>query len=127
MKNARLIIALITNLIYELIIVAVIIFGLPRLGIHIPVYGTVLICAGFLIFAVIFYRIGSTILRKQPLPGLSDMIGMEGRVVSRLNPDGLIRISSELWKARSESGEMEYGEDVIVTGQTGLRLIVRRK
>ncbi len=127
MKNARLVLAIITNLLDEAIIVAAIIFGLPRLGINIPLWGTILICVAFLIYAYIFYRIGSTILKKKPLPGLSDMVGMEGKAASKLNPDGLIRIEGELWKARSQSGTIESGDSVIVTGQTGLKLLVSRK
>jgi len=126
MKNVRFIIAIITNLVDEAIIVAAIIFGLPRLGIHIPLYGTILICIAFLIYAVIFYRIGSTILNKKPLPGFTDMIGTEGKVVSRLNPNGLVKINSEIWKARSENGEIDIKENVVVLKQIGFILIVRK-
>ncbi len=125
MKNARLIIAIITNLLDEAVIVAAIIFGLPRLGINIPVWGIALICVLFLIYAVAFYQIGSKIIKKKPMPGFSDMVGIKGKVTAPLNPVGLVKIEGELWEARAESGTIEAGTEVIVISQSGLRLIVR--
>jgi membrane-bound ClpP family serine protease len=125
MSNARLIIAIITNLLDEGIIVAFIIFGLPRLGVHIPLYGIILIGVAFLVYAVGFYTIGSRILKKKPIPGFSDMIGTKGRTVSRLNPQGLVKIESELWEAKAETGNISAGTDIVVVDQYGLKLIVR--
>jgi membrane-bound ClpP family serine protease len=127
MKNARLIVAVITNLLDEAIIIGLILWGLPRLGIRIPVYVLVLVSVAFLIYAVGFYTVGSKILRKKPLPGFSSMIDTEGRAATVLSPKGLVIIEGELWEARSESGIIEKGEDVVVTGQLGLKLVVRRK
>jgi membrane-bound ClpP family serine protease len=124
MKKARLIIAIVTNLVDEAIIVALIVFGLPRLEVNIPVWGTVLICIGFLIYAVIFYRIGSTILGKKPLAGFSDMIGIEGKATVKLAPKGFIKIESELWEAKAENGPIEAGSRVVVVRQEGMKLIV---
>ena len=125
--NARLIMAIFTNLLYEAIIVALLIWGLPRLGIHIPLYGVTLICLAFLIYAVVLFIIGSRTLRKKPLPGFTTMVGLEGQVVSRLAPDGILRIEGELWNARAENGTIEVGAEVIVVRQYGLKLAVRRK
>ena len=127
MKNARLIVAIITNLLDEALIVAFIIFGLPRLGVHIPVWGIVLICIGFLIYAVLFYQIGNTILKKKPLSGFTDMTGIEGKAVDKLAPKGLVRIASELWQAKAENGTIEAGTHIVVTKQEGLKLVVKPK
>ena len=127
MKNPRLIIAIITNLLDEAIIVAFIIFGLPRLGVHIPLWGLILIGIGFLVYAVGFYLIGSMVLSKKPLPGLTNMVGVEGRVVSQLAPEGYIRVEGELWASRADNGTINSGIDVIVTEQHGLKLVVRQK
>jgi len=126
MKNGRFIIAVITNLLDEALIVAVILWGLPRVGVHIPLYGTILICLGFIIYAVAFYIIGSRALIKRPLPGFTDLIGLEGRVVDRLAPEGTVKISGELWNARSENTEIEAGMRIVVIHQKGFKLIVRR-
>ena len=125
--SARLIMAVLSNLLIEAVIVVVILWGLPRLGIRIPLYGLILICVAFLIYAVISYNIGSRTLRKKPVPGFTTMVGVEGQVVSRLAPEGLARIEGELWNARSENGPIDVGIDVIVVSQNGLKVIVRPK
>ena len=125
--NARLIMAIFTNLVYEAIIVALLLWGLPRLGIHIPLYGIILICVAFIIYAVALFIIGSRTLRRKPLPGLTTMVGIEGQVVSRLAPEGFVRIGGELWNARAENGIIDVGADVIVVRQYGLKVVVRRK
>lgn len=126
-KNGRINFAVVIDLLDEAVIVAVIIFGLPLLGVHVPLYVNILIGAAFLMYCVAFYVIGSRVLRKKPLSGFTSMVGTAGRVVNRLNPEGLVRIGSELWQAKAESGTIDAGTDIIVNGQRGLKLVVRQK
>jgi membrane-bound ClpP family serine protease len=126
-KNARLIIAIVSSLLDEAIIVAIIIFGLPRLGVHLPAWAIALVCVAFVAFAVGSFRIGSRTLRQKPLPGLTNMVGVMGRAASPLKPKGFIRIGGELWEARSEKEPIDAGTEVIVVAQLGLKLVVRRK
>jgi membrane-bound serine protease (ClpP class) len=126
MKNGRLIIAIITSLLDEALIVAVILWGLPRLGIHLPYYVIIIVCAAFVVYAVVFYQAGSRALRRRPVKGFTDQVGLEGKVVDRLSPEGTIKISGELWNARAENGEIEAGARVLVTGQDGFKLIVHQ-
>jgi membrane-bound ClpP family serine protease len=125
--TTRLVMAVISNTLIEAIIVAIILWGLPRLGIHIPLYGLILISVAFLVYAVLSYNIGSRTLRKKPLPGFTTMVGVEGQVVSQLAPEGLVKIEGELWNARSENGPIDAGTDVIVVSQSGLKVVVRPK
>jgi membrane-bound ClpP family serine protease len=125
--NVRLIIAIVTSLIDEVIILAIILFVLPIFDIHIPWWGIVLIVIAFLVYAVGTFIIGTRILKKKPLPGLTDMTGTEGKVVSPLTPKGFVRIESELWEAKAEKDPLEKGADVVVVSQNGLKLVVRRK
>ena len=53
-------------------------------------------------------------------------LGSQGEVVSPLAPDGMVRINGELWVAESESGRLDTDEKIIVVGQDGLKLVVRR-
>jgi membrane-bound serine protease (ClpP class) len=126
MKNGRLIIAILTSLLDEALIIFIILWGLPRLGVHIPLWGTILICAGFVVYAVVFYIMGSRALIKRPVLGFTDQVGLKGRVVMRLGPEGTVKIAGELWNARAESGEIEAGERVEVIRQKGFKVIVRR-
>jgi membrane-bound ClpP family serine protease len=125
--NARLVIAIITSLIDEVIIIAIIVWILPRFDVRIPLWGIVLIAIAFVIYAIFSFIIATRILRKKPLAGQCDMIGTEGRVVTQLKPEGFVRIAGELWKSKAEKGPIEAGVDVLVIAQEGFRLVVRRK
>ena len=122
--NVRLIMATISTLLEETAIIIVALFGLPRLGISLPLPGLVALMVAWLAISVITYRIGSQALRRKQLAGLPDMVGCQGMVVSPLAPEGLVRIKGELWVARSAGGELELGEVVIVVAQDSLKLVV---
>lgn len=123
--NARLILAIIVSLLDEAIIVALILWGLPKLGINIPLPWLIAILVLLIIYAVFSFRIGSQILRKKPVPGLSSMIGTRGRVITPLAPEGLVKIDGETWKARPDRSDIGVGVEIDVVGQEGLGLIVR--
>jgi len=126
MRSPRLILAILSSLLEEAALVAIVFWGLPRLGIHIPLGGLIALMAALAAFEVITYRIGSRALKRKPVAGLSSMVGSKGRVVSPLDPEGLVRIKGELWQSRSSGRRINIGEEVIVVGQDGLKLIVRR-
>jgi membrane protein implicated in regulation of membrane protease activity len=125
MINARLIITLISNLIWEGLIVAAAVWVLPLAGIHLPWWSILIITVAFAIYAAVMYRMGNRVLGKKALPGSTDMLGVKGRVVKKLAPAGIIKIEGELWEATAESGTIEAGVEVTVTGQKGLKLEVR--
>ena len=124
--NARLIVAIISTMLEEAALAVIVLFGLPELGVEIPLAGLIALMVAWLAVSVIIYRIGSRALRQKPLEKLPDMVGSRGKVVSPLAPEGLIRIEGELWVAKSASGKMNLGNKVAVVKQDGLRLVVRR-
>ena len=124
--SVRLIWAIISTMLEETALVAVVLWGLPQLGIHIPLPALIALMVAWAAFAVITYRLGSRALRRKPVIDLLPMVGNKGKVVSRLDPEGLVRIKGELWKAKSAGGRMDTGEEVTVVGQEGLKLIVRK-
>ena len=124
--NARLIVAIISTLLEEAALAVIVLFGLPELGVEIPLAGLIALMVIWLAVSVIIYRIGSRALRQKPLEKLPDMVGSRGKVVSPLAPEGLVRIEGELWMAKSASGKMNLGNKVAVVEQDGLRLVVRR-
>jgi len=125
--TTRRILAIISTLLEEAALAAVVLWGLPLLGIHLPLYGLIALMAALAAFAVTTYLLGSRALRRKPVVGLPDMVGSKGRVVSRLEPEGLVRIKGELWESKSAGRRVEAGEEVTVVGQEGLKLIVRRE
>ena len=122
----RLVIAILATLVEEIAAVAVVLWVLPSLGVNIPTGGLIGIMAGLVTWAVFSYRFGSRALMKKPVAGLSDMIGLQGEVVKPLAPEGVIRIGSELWRAKTTDRKINVGKRITVVEQDGLKLIVRR-
>lgn len=54
------------------------------------------------------------------------IVGLSGTVNDRLDPEGYIVVKGEFWHARTdrESGVIEKGEKVKISGMNGLTLIV---
>lgn len=125
--TGRLIIAVITTLIEEAALVAIFLWGLPAVGINLHIGVLITLMVALAAYSVTTYRLGSRALRKKPVVGLPDMVGARGRVVSELAPEGTVRIKGELWDSKAEGRKIGAGTDVIVVGQDGLKLIVRRQ
>ncbi len=125
--SGRLIIAIVSTLVEEAALAAGVLWGLPKLGIHIPLWVLIIGMLAWGTYTVTTYRMGSRALRRKPVHGLTAMLGSEGKVVSPLVPEGMVRIKGELWRAKSASGKMDTGEEVTVVGQDGLKLIVRKR
>ncbi|MBI4304554.1 MAG: hypothetical protein HY665_09500 [Chloroflexi bacterium] len=122
---ARLVFAIISTLLEEAAIAVIVLWGLPQAGVRLPLPVLIALMAAWLGFSAFTYHMGSRALRRKLLPGLPNMIGSEGKVACPMSPDGLVRIKGELWIAKSESGEIEPGAEVMVVGQEGLKLTVR--
>lgn len=66
--------------------------------------------------------------RKKAQTGKEEMIGEIGRVVQDLNPEGMVKIRGELWRAESKDGRpIKVGERVKVVEVRGLTLIVTKE
>jgi membrane-bound ClpP family serine protease len=127
MKTTRLIIAILSTLVEEAALAALLLWGLPQLGVHLPLPVLIVLMVALVAYAVITYRLGSRALRRKPEGGLSDMLGMRGEVVSSLDPEGMVKIKGELWRAKSAGRKIDAGEEVTVVGQKGLKLVVERE
>ena len=66
------------------------------------------------------------IQRRPAVGGMTGMVGQVGVVRRPLEPQGMVLVNGELWKAESESGPLAAGEPVVVTRQDGFVLGVRR-
>ncbi len=123
--KARLIFTIISTILEETAIVVIVLWGLPSIGIDIPWPGLVALMLAWLGWSVFTYQMGSRALRQKPFISLVDMAGSKGTVVSPLDPDGLVKIQGELWVAKSASGKIATGREVVVVAQDGLKLVVR--
>jgi membrane-bound serine protease (ClpP class) len=84
----------------------------------------VIIVAGFVVFAV--FRIVAS-YRHQTTTGKEDLKGKIVEVRGTLNPEGTVFYEGELWRAVSDSGKIEAGEEVVITKVEGLKLTVIKK
>lgn len=57
--------------------------------------------------------------------GKEGMIGLLGRVVIPLDPEGFIKVRGELWKASCTDDSIGIGEKVVVVGIRDLMLFVK--
>jgi len=83
------------------------------------------VVAGFAAFAaIVIFAVSRTMLSKQTA-GVSELIGLRGRVAIRLAPEGKVFVRGEYWNASADE-EIASGEPVEVTAVEGLHLRVRR-
>jgi membrane-bound serine protease (ClpP class) len=127
MMTGRLIVAIVTTIIEEAVLVAIVLWGLPALGIDLHIGVLIALMAALAAIAVTTYLMGSRVLKRKPVVGLPDMVGARGRAVSDLAPEGVVIIKGELWESRAEGRKINAGNKVIVVGQEGLKLIVKRE
>jgi membrane-bound serine protease (ClpP class) len=99
---------------------------LPELGVTFAVWVVVAVMAAWLVTGGFLYISGTSALKIKEYAGLATMIGMSGKAVDRLAPDGMVKIKGELWNASTEDGIIETGENITVTGEDRLKLVVRK-
>ncbi|MDP6646813.1 MAG: NfeD family protein [Dehalococcoidales bacterium] len=123
----RLIFAIISALLEEAALVVIVLWGLPTLGVHIPLPGLIVLMALLITYSVFTYRlVGRTLkLQGKSVVGLSSLVGDKGQAVTPLAPEGMVKIKGELWVAYSVDGMIKSGETVKVVGQEKLKLLVR--
>lgn len=82
---------------------------------------TIIATVAFFLFVV-----GKTIQiqRTRATTGREGLIGAEGEVTGRLDPQGQIFVHGEIWRARCDARPVEKGEQVRVSGVSGLVLQV---
>ena len=124
--TTRLIIAIVTTTLEETAIAAIGFWLLPQIDVHLHPLVVIFVMLAWAGFAVFSYRMGTRALMRRPLYGLEEMVGMRGEVVRRLDPEGMVRIKGETWKAKSAGRAIDVGEEVTVVRQERLRLIVER-
>jgi membrane-bound serine protease (ClpP class) len=73
------------------------------------------------------YRVGRSTFLIRPKVAAEAVIGNGGKVTKRLAPEGYVKVQGVLWKAICDEAELEIGDEVVVVGIEGLRLIVSPK
>lgn len=95
----------------------------PLLRISLTLILTVaVLTAGLFLFAV---GAGVRAQRRRVQTGREGLIGAVGVARDELDPDGMVFVQGELWKAHSANGGVSAGRAVRVVAVDGLRLTVR--
>ncbi len=89
----------------------------------------IMVAAGLVLGALVFITHKAVIptFHKKQITGSEGMIGLNTTVIEPLTPVGVVRVSGELWKAKSVDEDIAAGEEVEVLGLNGLTLTVRLK
>ena len=78
----------------------------------------------------LFFLFGmATVVRahkRKPEAGKEELVGEVGKVVEDLDPEGVVKLHGELWKAETRGEKIPVGERVRVVEVKGLTLIVEK-
>jgi membrane-bound ClpP family serine protease len=126
LTQTRLILAIVSMALEQVAIWAVWRWVLPEFGVDLNVGVLIGIMAAWGIIGTCIFIFTTRALKKQPTAGLPSMVGTVGKAAGNLTPEGMVKIHGELWGAVSEEGNIAAGEGIIVTGENGLKLLVRK-
>jgi membrane-bound serine protease (ClpP class) len=113
--------AIATSLLEETVLVAVVLWLLPRVGINIPLWGLILMMVALGAYNSVTYRLGKRALVRKPIVSLD--VGSRGRATTVISPRGYVRVNGELWQA-SSSSTINIGEEIVVVGREGMTLLI---
>ena len=86
-----------------------------------------IVAIGIVAFLAVAIIWGIRAHHHQVLAGREELVGKTAEVKIALEPKGIVFIQGERWTAVSESGEVQPGEEVIITKVDGLTLYVTKK
>lgn len=84
------------------------------------------ILVGFLLFDALEIWIWLRRRKQKSITGVESFIGKIGTATTNLQPEGRVRVAGQDWKAESIDGPIGAGEEIEVTGNESIKLIVRR-
>jgi membrane-bound serine protease (ClpP class) len=99
---------------------------LPEFGVELPFSVLIGIMAAWAVLGTWLFIFTTRTLEKQAPAGRPSMVGTTGKVTTKLAPKGMVRIRGELWSARSIEGDINAGEDIVVTSEERMKLLVRK-
>ena len=116
--------SIVTALLGEAAIAAVILWLLPRWGVNTPMWGLIVLMLAFGVYQGVAYRIGKRALDRKPVVSPQAMVGCCGKVATPLAPDGYVQVEGELWRALSTGSNIDKDEEIVVVEIKRLTLFV---
>jgi len=111
------VIALLSTLIKEAILVAVLLWLLPLLGVRLPLGVIIGILITIAVWAMLTYRPIKRVMEKKALSPTEE----------KMAPKGLVRIEGETWEAVSSNADIAAGDEISVLQVDGLKLTVQKE
>ncbi|MFC1974159.1 NfeD family protein [Chloroflexota bacterium] len=121
------VIALLSTLIKEAILVAVLLWLLPLLGVRLPLGVIIGILITIAVWAMLTYRPIKRVMEKKALSPTEEMVGRRGTALTEMAPKGLVRIEGETWEAVSSNADIAAGDEISVLQVNGLKLTVQKE
>jgi len=116
--------SIVTGLLEEAALAAVVLWLLPLLGVNIPIWGLILLMVAYGVKEGITYRIGARALRRKPVVSLKGMVGCRGEAATPLAPDGYVQVQGELWRALSTGPNINKDDEIVIVEVRRLTLFV---
>jgi membrane-bound serine protease (ClpP class) len=114
------------TIIEEAALAIIVLWGLPKINIFLPLWALILLMLALLGYASYTYRMGRQAMNRIPIVSPETIIGSDGIVATPLSPGGYVKVKGELWKASSET-RVEVGDKIVVTDINGIKLLVTPK
>ena len=114
--------AIVLSLAEQALLLFVLLWLLPRVGLSVPAWAVALLATSLAIYSLVLTRLNYRALNQTPVQ--SPGIGARGRVVQALNPRGYVKLGNELWSAESVGCHVAQGVEVEVLQVSGLHLLV---
>ncbi|MBM3143174.1 MAG: hypothetical protein FJ005_09095 [Chloroflexi bacterium] len=115
---------LVTTIIEELVLVAVLLWLLPQFGINIPIWLFIVLVLTWAGWSYLTYRLGKSAIGRPPAVGPEAMVGTICQTTTPLCPKGYVQSGTEIWQACSIFGDIDAGVEVVIIGIKGLTLFV---
>jgi membrane protein implicated in regulation of membrane protease activity len=119
--------SLISTIIEELAIAALLLWILPAFGVKVPLWVVAAVLACFAVYSYIMYRVGHPMVLYGGVTGPDAIVGSTGTVDTIMQNEVYVRVQGELWKASCPGSELKAADEVVVTDIDGLSLTVRKK
>ena len=97
---------------------------LPKVDVNLPLWLKIVILVAIIVWSVVTYKPYRKALERPSCDPQQAIIGKRGIAMSRLNPEGLVRIEGETWKAAILDDVVEVGSSITVKEANGLKLVV---
>ncbi|WP_456366855.1 NfeD family protein [Thermococcus sp.] len=109
----------------EVLIIVLFLLLFPQLGLRVPLWAILLLLAVLLAkdIAVAPYVLRGSLERK-PEVGPESLIGKTAVVLEDLDPEGIVKVEGELWRALCLNGKASRGDKVLIVGVRGTTALV---